>query len=353
MQILTDTPLRQPPVDYCPPGSEQWFTIPDGPDRGRRMFYFDHLTGPGEPEGTVLLVHGAPECSYTYRHIVSSLIASGRTIRIVAMDHLGYGLSDQASFEMIDVHHSANVAMLVRALGLREVTMVVHDWGGPIGIGALIDEPDRLQNLVVLNSTIFPMPAEGFTYRNFPITWLPWSRTPHVVPDRWWGGVAAYVVPHARPQSTARFLTQVTRWIVRHGAGRIRPEEPEYVWSQMLQSSANGRSAKRMCRHTARWGYGYSYRDRRLGQVDNFAFYHRFGERVSEAWGPQGSGIGVAGHFGAWDACGKSSVIDQWHHALPQLRAHTHVYPELGHFIEEDRGPQITASLLALLDGAV
>lgn len=357
MHIRTDTPLRRPPADYCPPGSERWFTLTEGPDRGRTMFYFDHTVGGDASEGTdtdtILLVHGAPECSYTYRKVVATLCsdarASGRRIRIVAMDHLGYGLSDQASFEMIDVHHSANLQQLVRALDLTEVTMVVHDWGGPIGVGALIEDPERLRNLVVLNSTVFPMPESGLTYANFPIRWLPWSKTPNVIGDRYWGAVAAYVVPHAQPQSPARFISQIAKWSVRHGARLIRPEEPEYVWSQMLRSQANGRSARRMCRHTAVWGHGYSYSDKRLGVQSNYEFYRGLGDRIAAAWGPEGSAIGVVGHFGGWDACGKAEVIAQWQQALPQMTANTHAYPELGHFIEEDKGPEIARSLLALL----
>ena len=52
----------------------------------------------------------------------------------------------------------------------------IESGGKPIGIGAFIAEPDRVRNLLVMNTTVFPMPSEGFTYANFPIRWLPKAR---------------------------------------------------------------------------------------------------------------------------------------------------------------------------------
>lgn len=205
--ILTNTPLRSVPDDYLPQGSARWYSIPEGPDAGKTMFYFDH--GDERAEATVVFVHGNPECSYTYRHVRQSLSAAGAGVRMIAMDHIGFGLSDQATFEMVDIHHASNLVQLVRHLDLRDVTLVVHDWGGPIGIGALIDEHERVRNLVVMNTTIFPMPGDGLTYENFPVAWLPWCRTPALAPDALWGGVAARVVSHGEPQSTARFMAGV------------------------------------------------------------------------------------------------------------------------------------------------
>jgi len=84
---------------------------------------------------------------------------------------------------MVDMHHAANLAQLARHLDLRDVTLVVHDWGGPIGIGAFIAEPDHVRNLLVMNTTVFPMPSDGFTYENFPRWWMPWCKTPALTPD--------------------------------------------------------------------------------------------------------------------------------------------------------------------------
>ena len=190
--IESNTPVKHIPDDYWPAGAgTHWFRLPDGPDAGRRLFYFD--TDEQAPDAPVVLfVHGNPESSYTYRHVIRALRSRGDAPRMVAMDHIGFGLSDQAGFEMVDMHHARNLRQLVDHLDLREITLVVHDWGGPIGIGALIEEPQRVRNLVVLNSTVFPIPQEGRTFENYPIPWLPWCRYPDLVPDRLWGDAAPY-----------------------------------------------------------------------------------------------------------------------------------------------------------------
>ncbi|ORE85191.1 haloalkane dehalogenase [Oceanococcus atlanticus] len=352
MQIITNTPLRQVPADYCPPGSARWFELSEGHDAGKSMFYYDYLSGQGEPELTVLMVHGNPECSYTYRHIRDALVGSGRCVRIVVMDHIGFGLSDQADFEMVDMHHAANLLQLVRHLDLHDVSLVVHDWGGPIGIGALIEDEWRVRHLAVLNTTIFPMPSTGITYTNFPMRWLPWASTAYVIPDALWGGVAGYVVSHAEPQSSGRFLLNTAAYLLRHATRRIAPGTPEHVWAEGLRSKANARSSKRNVKQTPRWGHGYRYHDGRHGVQDNHAFYQRMQAGVAKAWGEHGRKLPACGFFGQWDACGKDEVIAQWQQALPSLRRATWRYPQVGHFIEEHKGPEIAEALLMLADQA-
>ncbi len=347
-EIVTSTPLRDVPHDYAPPGSERWFRLTDGPDAGRTLFYYDHVTGSGTPEQTVLFVHGNPECSYTYRHVRDALMQSGRPLRIVAMDHLGFGLSDEATFEMVDMHHAANLRQLVEHLDLRDVTLVIHDWGGPIGIGAFLDEPDRVTALVALNTTVFPMPSEGYTYKNFPFPWLAWCWTPFLIPGRLWGGVASYVVGHAEPQGTVRFLRGLTSHLVRFARRRHAPGSADAVFSEQFRSRANATASKRHVRQTPRWGHGYRYEDPTHGAQDNHAFYRRIQDTVPREWGPAGREIPAAGAFGSWDACGKDEVIAQWQDALPQMTPHTQRFPSNGHFIEEHRGPEIATAILAL-----
>ncbi|MGQ3055494.1 MAG: hypothetical protein ACT6S0_27210, partial [Roseateles sp.] len=84
--MRSNSPLTQPPADYFPPGSRRFFEIRTGLDAGKAMFYFDHRIGTSDPEATVVLVHGNPESSYTYRHVRDALLASGRPIRLIAMD---------------------------------------------------------------------------------------------------------------------------------------------------------------------------------------------------------------------------------------------------------------------------
>lgn len=345
MDIRSNTPLRKPPADYCPEGSERWFTIAEGLDSGKTLFFSDHRVGDGEPEFTVLFVHGNPENSYTYRHVRDHLIASGRRLRIVAPDHIGFGLSDQADFEMVEMHHAANLLQLVRHLDLCKLVLVIHDWGGPIGAGAMIEEPDRVAGLAVMNTTVFPMPSDGYTYKNYPFPYLPWFTTATLIPDALWGGVAAAVVSHASPQGFLPFLAMATRWMTRHARDAITPDMPEYPWSQQFTTPANIRSSKRNVRQTPRWGHGYRYTDKRHGVQDNHGFYRALQARIGPAW----KSLPACGYFGQWDACGKDSVIAQWHEALPRMREATHRFADIGHFIEEYKGPEIGQGILDMM----
>lgn len=339
--ILTSTPLRDVPADYCPDGAERWFELPDGPDRGRTIFYADHVTGP-DPDRTVLLVHGNPECSYTWRHVVASLAASGPATRIVIPDHLGFGLSDQARFEMIDMHHAANLARLVEHLGLDRISLVVHDWGGPIGIGAFLDMPERVESLTIVNSTIFPMPSEGYTYTSYPFPWLAWSWTPRLIPWQLWGAVAAYVVPNGEPQGTIRFASGLAKAIARHVRRTFPPGSAEAVFSEQFRTRANAVASKRHVRQTPVWSHGYVYDDPSRGTIDNTDFYRRLQTELAPAW----RDLPAAGLFGSWDPCGKTQVIAQWERAFPRMQTTTH--PEHGHFLEEHRGPEIAAAIRAM-----
>ena len=116
---------------------------------GGRQHYLDEGTGP-----PVLLLHGNPTWSFYYRDLVRGLAAAGR--RAIAPDHLGCGLSDKPqdwSYRLAD--HVANVRHLVDTLGLERFSLVVHDWGGAIGMGLATAMPERIERIVVLNTAAF------------------------------------------------------------------------------------------------------------------------------------------------------------------------------------------------------
>ena len=309
MNIPSNTPLREVPNDYSPGEKcNFWFKIPNGRDGGKLMYYYDFSTHPN-PEKIVLFVHGNPECSYTYRHIRDKIIRSSEPVRIIAMDHIGLGLSDQATYEMVDKHHANNLKLLIEFLDIKNIILVIHDWGGPIGIGALINSPERVANIVLMNTTVFPMPKEGFTYSNFPFKILPWAISPKLIPDNLWGGLAAYVVSNASPQGFFTFLGNTIVRLIKHLFHSFDKKNPEYVWSQMLRSKTNVRSSKRMVRQTAVWGNGYVYSDKQIGNISNILFYKNIQTTISQKWGAEGANIPIAGFFGMWDACGKQEVI--------------------------------------------
>ena len=134
-------------------------------DDGNRLHYVD--TGSGPP---VLMVHGNPTWSFYYRHLVQSL---QDRYRAIAVDHIGCGLSSKpARYPYTLTQHIQNLTLLVEHLELDGVHLVVHDWGGPIGLGMAEKCPDRIRSLTILNTGAFPplyIPWRIFTLR-FP--WL-------------------------------------------------------------------------------------------------------------------------------------------------------------------------------------
>ena len=121
-----------------------------------RLHYLDE----GPPDAPpVLLLHGNGTWSYMYRRPIAALTQRGH--RCVAFDHMGFGRSDKPpslgrySLEV----HVANAVALVDELDLREVVLVVHDWGGPIGLGAMLERPDRLRGLVAMNTWAWELPS--------------------------------------------------------------------------------------------------------------------------------------------------------------------------------------------------
>jgi haloalkane dehalogenase len=126
---------------------------------GRRMHYVDE--GSGDP---VLLVHGEPTWSFLWRKIVPQLPG-----RAVAPDLIGFGRSDKpddVGWYSYD-RHVASLGRLVEALDLRNLTVVVHDWGGPIGLRMAVEHDDRVDRLVILNTGVGGGAAPSDTWLRF------------------------------------------------------------------------------------------------------------------------------------------------------------------------------------------
>jgi haloalkane dehalogenase len=114
------------------------------------MHYVDE--GAGDP---VVLVHGTPDWSFLWRHLIRA-VSPGR--RCVAMDHVGFGLSDKPpGWTYRPQDHAANLAALLDPLDLRRVTLVVHDLGVPIGLAWALDHPDRVARIVLLNGVLWAL----------------------------------------------------------------------------------------------------------------------------------------------------------------------------------------------------
>lgn len=125
------------------------FTPKRFPTAAGVLSYLDEGAG----DEAVVMVHGNPTWSFYYRNVVLAL--RGR-MRCIVPDHLGCGLSDKPqdwSYRLAD--HIANLRALLDHLQLKRVHLIVHDWGGPIGLGATLPLGERLGKVVILNTAAF------------------------------------------------------------------------------------------------------------------------------------------------------------------------------------------------------
>lgn len=130
------------------PFSSQWFRLPSG-----RMHYIDESLGDSNSHDTLLFVHGNPTWSFHWRELI---VALKDRYRCIAVDHLGCGLSDKPAetFQLAD--RIAHLTQFVDEMHLDRVTLVAQDWGGAIGLGALLARRERFRRIVLFNTGAFP-----------------------------------------------------------------------------------------------------------------------------------------------------------------------------------------------------
>ncbi|WKN41554.1 alpha/beta fold hydrolase [Tunicatimonas pelagia] len=113
-----------------------------------QMHYVDE--GQGE---IILFVHGTPTWSFLYRNFITKF---AKDYRCIAVDHLGFGLSDKPeNFAYRPQDHAENLSEFIQKLDLQNITLVVHDFGGPIGLGAALDQPKRIKQVVLFNTWLW------------------------------------------------------------------------------------------------------------------------------------------------------------------------------------------------------
>ncbi|MGH9382611.1 MAG: alpha/beta fold hydrolase, partial [Thermoanaerobaculia bacterium] len=117
-----------------------------------RVHYVDE--GAGRP---ILMCHGNPTWSFLYRDLIKSL---GDRFRCIAPDYPGFGLSDRPpGYGYTPAEHAQVVGELVGELDLRDLIVMGHDWGGPIGLAVAVSDPDRVSGLVLGNTWFWPLDA--------------------------------------------------------------------------------------------------------------------------------------------------------------------------------------------------
>ncbi len=112
------------------------------------MHYVDEGKG-----STILFVHGTPTWSFLYRAFVKEL---SKDYRCIAIDHLGFGLSEKPdSVTGTPEWHSNNLSEFIKKLDLKDITLVVHDFGGPIGLSTGIQNHDRIKQVILFNTWLW------------------------------------------------------------------------------------------------------------------------------------------------------------------------------------------------------
>lgn len=115
---------------------------------GNKLHYIDE--GEGHP---VIMLHGNPTWSFFYRNVVHGL---KQNYRCIVPDHIGCGLSDKPQdFEYTLENHVSNVKALIKELGIEKFSLVVHDWGGAIGMGVATAMPDKVMSMTLMNTAAF------------------------------------------------------------------------------------------------------------------------------------------------------------------------------------------------------
>jgi haloalkane dehalogenase len=171
---------------------------------GLRLHYVDE--GGGQP---IVCFHGEPTWAYLYRKMVGPLVAAGH--RVICPDYPGFGRSDKPTDRGWYTYdrHCEHMTQLLEQLDVREATVVVQDWGGPIGLRWAAENPDRVARLVIMNTGLFAgqvndafMAWRNFAERNpdLPVGFVIKSATATEVPEEI---LSAYEAPWPNAESKA------------------------------------------------------------------------------------------------------------------------------------------------------
>lgn len=253
------------------------------------MHYVD--VGHGPP---LVMVHGTPTWSFLYRHLIRALSLH---YRCIVPDHLGFGLSDKpvgGAYAPYD--HARRLQALIARLELRDVVLVVHDFGGPIGLSYAIEHPDNVQGLVLFNTWMWSMRGDAAIESSIKL----------------FGGSLGkflYLRLNISPRLLIRAMmgdaSKLTRAIHQHYINPFpRPEDRVALWA-MVQAL--------------------------LGASDWYDQLWQQRQRIAHLpalilWGMQ-------------DPVFQEQALNQWTTLL--TNAQTQRYPQAGHFVQEEEGQKL------------
>lgn len=123
-------------------------------DNGSKIHYIDEGKGP-----TLLLLHGNPTWSFLYRDIIAALKSD---FRLIAPDYPGFGLSEAPKdYAFTPPEHAKAISEFLQKLDLKDIGIMMQDWGGPIGFDVAIKNPERVKRLIIGNTWAWPLERTG------------------------------------------------------------------------------------------------------------------------------------------------------------------------------------------------
>jgi pimeloyl-ACP methyl ester carboxylesterase len=282
-----------------------WLDVNEYPFRSRflgtphgDMHYVDE--GSGE---VILFLHGNPTWSFMYRSLIKGL---SQRFRCVAPDHIGFGLSDKPfDVSYLPQFHAANLERFVEALGLKDITLVIHDWGGSIGMSYALDHPDNVKRLIVFN------------------TWF-WSVEGNKAAANF-----SRIVGGPIGRFACRYLNAFPRFVMPSAVGN-KAKFGKLAHRHYIKPFPTSKSRK------GTWVFPKAI----IGQSDWLASLWAKRERLSAKpiqllWGLKDPGFG-------------KRELERWQGAFP--RHETLVFPEVGHFVAEELGADAVDPVEAFLE---
>ncbi|MDD4278299.1 MAG: alpha/beta fold hydrolase [Candidatus Sumerlaeales bacterium] len=282
------------------PFASHWHTTASG----AKMHYLDE----GHGDNVVLCLHGNPTWSFYFRRVALEL---SDVARIIVPDHIGCGLSDKPSddaYRYTLLSRVQDVESLLKELNITaNVTLLLHDWGGMIGMAVAHRHPELVKNIVLLNTGAFPLP------KTKPLPWqLRLARTPlgtllirglNVFAT---GTANLGTVKPINPQVRAGLIAPYDSWKNRIATLRFVQDIPlssgDCAWSVVKETAT----------HLTQW---------RNTPVLIF-------------WGQQ-------------DPVFDSHFLKQWRNYLPN--AIVREYPDAGHYVLEEKADEIIAGIRELI----
>lgn len=257
---------------------------------GFRMHYVDE--GRGEP---IVLMHGDPTWGYLYRYFIPPFSSN---MRCIVPDCIGMGKSespaDVGPLRLRD--HVSNLESLLLSLDLRELTLMLHDWGGPVGLGYAIRHPDRIKRLILMNTWAFA---------------------------RWPGDTLPRLLTLIRSKRGEKFVLEKNGYL-------------ETVISDIAQTSRGNPESLKEAYHApfptpdSRRPLLWWTRDISVDEGDSsFEEFHRIENSLTSF-----REVPILLLWGMKDQVVPPSVLLRWQNIYPG--AETHMLADAGHFLQED-----------------